>query len=198
MRKRIPRGGIAALALAGSVAPALAESAVDAAAKPYMVAGGWLVGLVFLALGAFLVRKGIGYRRIAESISGWPVIGGKVIESGIKKRVDKSSEGPDITRYIPQVRYAYTVGGVVHEGATIRIGLADFGYAIEQRAREHVGRYPAGTAVSVRYDPANPKTAVLEAGQVGGGNKIFAGAIFLALAPGALVFAIWIGGLEAR
>ncbi len=198
MRKLTLCNLVVALALAAWLEPALAESVVDAAAEPYMVGGGWLVGLVFLGLGAFWVRKGIGYRRTAESISGWPVIDGKVIESSIKRRVDKSSEGPDITRYIPQVRYAYMVGGVALEGVTIRIGLADFGYTIEQRARDHVGRYPAGTAVSVRYDPANPKMAVLEAGQVGGGNKIFAGSILLVLGLCALVFAIWIGGLEVR
>jgi len=185
------------LAFAGWCDSALADT-VDAAAKPYVVGGGWLVGLALLAVGAFLIRKGIGYRQTAEAIAAWPFVDGKVIESSIKTRVDKSSDGPDITRYIPQVRYAYAVDGVAREGATIRIGLADFGYTIERWAREHVGRYPPGAAVPVRYDPANPHMAVLETGQVGGNNKIFAGAILLAVGLAALVFAIWIGGLDAR
>jgi len=185
------------LASAGWLDPACADT-VDAAAKPYMVGGGWLVGLALVALGGFLVRKGVAYRRTAEAISGWPTVDGKVIDSGIRTRVDKAGEGPDITRYIPQVRYAYTAGGVPREGATIRIGLAEFGYTIERRAREHVDRYPAGTAVPVHYNPTDPHMAVLEAGQVGGGNKIVAGAILLAVGLGALVFAIWIGGLDAR
>src|SRR3974377_2203 len=132
MRRPTLRKLLLALALAGCVAPARADAVVDAAAKPYMVGGGWLVGLVFLALGAFLVRKGIAYRRTAESIAGWPIVDGKVVESSVRTRGNKSSEGPDITRYIPQVRYAYAAGGVARECATIRIGLADFGYTIEQ------------------------------------------------------------------
>jgi hypothetical protein len=76
------------------------------------------------------------------------------------------------------------------------MGLGDFGYVLEAQAREHVARYLVRARVPVRYDPADPSIAVLEAGQVGGDNKIVAGALCLVLGFGAFVFAIW--ALEAR
>ncbi len=189
---------LAALVFVGSLRQALADAVVDAAAKPYMVGGGWLAALIFAGLGGFLVRKGLAYRGAAEAMSTWPVVEGEILDSTVRKRVDSGYEGADITRYIPEVRYACKIGGVAQEGTTIRVGLGDFGYISEQQAREHVARYPAGARVAVRYDPENPKTTVLETGQVGGGNKIFAGSIFLLLGLSAVVFAIWIAGLEAR
>jgi uncharacterized protein DUF3592 len=198
--RRLRRDAVVAglLALTGAPAPAFAEAVVDAAAKPYMVGGGWIVALIFAGLGGFLLRKGISYRRLAEAMSAWQTVEGEVLESTVRKRMDRGYDSADITRYIPQVRYAYKLGGIAREGATIRVGLGDFGYMSEQQAREHAGRYPAGARVAVRCDPQNPDVAVLEAGQVGGGNKVVAGSIFLLLGVCAAVFAIWIAGLAAR
>jgi hypothetical protein len=198
LRRDARNAVVAGLALTGGTAPAFAEAVVDAAAKPYMVGGGWIVGLIFAGLGGFLVRKGVAYRRSAKAMSAWQTVEGEVLESTVRKRVDRGYDSADITRYIPEVRYAYKLGGIVREGATIRIGLGDFGYMREQQAREHAGRYPAGARVAVHCDPQNPDLAVLEAGQVGGGNKVVAGAIFLLLAMCAAVFAIWIASLAAR
>ena len=189
---------VAGLALTGGSAPAFTAPVVDAAAKPYMVGGGWIVALIFAGLGGLLLRKGIAYRRSAEAMSAWQTVEGEVLESTVRKRVDRGYDSADITRYIPQVRYAYKLGGIAREGATIGVGLGDFGYTSEQQAREHAGRYPAGAQVVVRCDPQNPDVAVLEAGQVGGGNKVIAGAIFLLLGVCAAVFAIWIASLAAR
>jgi Protein of unknown function (DUF3592) len=197
MDRSILRNLLAALVLAASLQTAWADT-IDAPAKPYLVGGGWLLGLIFAALGGFFVHMGIRYRRTAEAMSRWPLVDGEIIACAIKTRVDNQSEGPSITRYIPHVRYAYEVGGTMRVGETIRIGLSDFGYAIEQQAREHVGRYPVGATVPVRHDPADPGMAVLEPGQVGGGNKIFAGSIFLLVGLCMIVVAIWMGGLEAR
>jgi hypothetical protein len=131
-------------------------------------------------------------------MSGWPVVDAKVIESRVDTRVDEGGDEPYVTRYIPQVRYAYTVEGAAREGGTIRIGLADRGYTSERQAREHAGRYPAGARIVVRYDLSDPAMAVLEAGQVGGVNKIVGGAIFLAIGLALVVFAISTGGPETR
>lgn len=189
---------MAGLVLTGGSAHAFAAAVVDAVAKPYMVSGGWIVGLIFAGFGGFLLRKGIAYRRSAEAMSAWQTVEGEVLESTVRKRVDRGYDSADITRYIPDVRYAYKLGGIVREGATIRVGLGDFGYMSEQQAREHARRYPAGARVAVNCDPQNPDVAVLEAGQVGGGNKVVAGAIFLLLGLCAAVFAIWIASLAAR
>jgi uncharacterized protein DUF3592 len=145
-----------------------------------------------------MIRRTSLYIAIAAAISGWPEVAGKVIESAVTTRVDKSADGPNITRHIPQVRYAYAANGVAQEGTTIRIGLADIGYLTDAQAREHAGRYPAGSRVAVRYDPSRPATAVLESGQMGGTGKVVSGALFLIVGLAILGFAIWIGGLDTR
>src|SRR5690242_12962526 len=176
--RRLRRDAVAAgFALTGGPAPAFAAAVVDVAAKPYMVGGGWIVGLIFAGLGGFLLCKGIAYRRSAEAMSAWQTVEGEVLESTVRKRVDRGYDGADITRYIPEVRYAYKLGGILREGTTVRIGLGDFGYMSERQARGHAGRYPVGARVGVRCDPQNADVAVLEGGQVGGGNKIVAGSI---------------------
>lgn len=198
MRRARRDAVVAGLVLTGGSAPAFAAAVVDAAAKPYMVGGGWIVALSFAGLGGFLLRKGIAYRRSAAAMSAWQTVEGEVLESTVRKRVDRGYDSADITRYIPEVRYAYKLNGIAREGATIRVGLGDFGYMSEPQAREHAGRYPAGTRVAVSCDPQNPNVAVLEAGQVGGGNKVVAGSIFLLLGLCAAIFAMWIAGLAAR
>jgi hypothetical protein len=188
---------LAACVLVGLLRPALADT-VDAEAKPYLVAGGCVAALAFAALGVFLLQKGLSLRRLANAAAGWPTTDGRVLECTVAKRLDKDGEGGEMTRYIPQVRYAYNAGGAPRQGSTIRLGLTEAGYMVERQARDHIARYAIGGAVPVRYNPENPGMAVLELGQVGGNGMLFAGAIFAALALAAVVFAAWIVGLEAR
>jgi len=175
---------------------ALADSAIDAAVKPYFVLGGWLGALVFLSIGFFLLSKAIHTRRLAAAAVQWPVAEGTVIAAEIIKRTSKSED--EFDSYIPRVRYAYTANGVRREGDAIRIGLEDMGYIQERQASDHMARYPVGATIAVRYDPQNPEQAVLETGQVGAGRKLFAGTILAGIGVAAIVFAIWSASLPVR
>jgi Protein of unknown function (DUF3592) len=192
---RVLRAVVVAIAI---LAPgrALADSAIDAATKPYFVLGGWLAALVFLSIGLFLLFKAIRYRRLAAEVVQWPVAEGSVIAAEFIKRESKSDD--EFDSYIPKVRYAYTVNGVGYEGDVIRIGLADLGYVSEKQARDHVARYPVGATIAVRYDPQNLQRAVLEIGQLGAARYLFAGTLFAGVGVGALVFAIWSATLPVR
>jgi hypothetical protein len=168
----------------------------DVAAKP--VAGdGWMVALIFFAaIGLAFVRRGIRYRRMAAALAGWPVVQGKVLASSVATRVDQHEQG-FTTRFIPQVRYTYVTGGTARESEVIKVGLGDAGYPFEGPARAHAGRYPVGAKVLVRYNPADPAVAVLEASQVGGDHWIFAG-VFCLLVTGGIVVAILTGTHDGR
>ena len=172
---------------------ALADSAIDAGIQPYFVLGGWVTALVFLGLGFFFLQKGIGNRRMAAAAVQWPTVDGKVVSADVVKRVSKSDNEWD--RFIPKIRYQYVVNGVRREGEVIRIGLDEMGYLTEDKAREHIARYPTGATIPVRYDPQHPEHAVLEMGELGAAGKIFAGSIFAAIGVAAVVFAIWIASL---
>jgi hypothetical protein len=198
MRRLISGHVVAAPMLAMWPGPARADAVAGAAASRPYVDGSWIVGLFLTALGVSLLRSGMRYRWTADAMSAWPVVDGKVIENHVDTRVDDGGEEPDVTRFIPRVRYVYTTDGATREGATIRIGLADLGYTSARRAREHAGRYPTGARIAVRYDPANPTMAVLEAGQIGGVKKIVSGAILLAVGLAVFVFVVSTGGPEGR
>ncbi len=168
---------------------AFAGSAIDRAAKPYFVLGGWLAALLFLSIGLVLLSKAMHFRRVATAAVEWPVAEGVVLATDVIKRTSKSDD--EFDSYIPRVSYAYAVNGVRYEGDRIRIGLKERGYIREQQARDHVARHPVGAAIAVRYDPKRPESAVLELGQVGAARYLFAGSLLAAVGAGAVVFAIW-------
>jgi Protein of unknown function (DUF3592) len=175
---------------------AFAGSAIDRAVKPYFVLGGGLAALIFLSIGFVLLAKAIHYRGVAAAAVRWPVAEGVVVAAEVVKRTSKSDD--EFDSYLPRVRYAYTANGVGYEGDVIRIGLEDIGYFKETQARDHMARYPVGAATAVRYDPQNPRSAVLEIGQVGAGRYLFAGALLAGVGLGAVVFAIWSATLPTR
>jgi hypothetical protein len=175
---------------------ALADSAIDAAIKPYFVIGGWATALLFLGIGSLLLPKAIRNLRLSAAAAQWPTADGTIISADIVKRVSKSDDAPDY--FVPQIRYAYKANGIRRQGDVIRIGLGDMGYPKEKRAREHIALYPIGAIIPVRYDPQNPEYAVLESGQIGVTRKILAGSIFVGIGMAAIVFAIWTAGLPTR
>lgn len=183
--------GIVAIAtLLFASSSARADSAIDAGVQPYFVIGGLVTALVFLGLGFFMLRKAIRNRRMAAAAAQWPTTDGTVISTDVVKRTHKSENG-GFDYFVPQIRYEYKANGSRRQGNVIRIGLDDMGYMEENKAREHVARYPVGATIPVRYDPDHPDDAVLEIGEVGVTRKIFAGAILAALGVAAIVFAIW-------
>ena len=168
---------------------AFADAAIEAAAKPYFVLGGSLAALVLLGIGSFLLIKALRYRRLATAAAQWPTAEGRVIAADVIRRASKSDD--EFDSYTPKVRYVYAVNGAQYVSDLVRIGLADFGYASEQQARDHMARYPVGAVVAVRHDPQSPELAVLEIGQLGATRYLLAGSLLAVVGIGAVVFAIW-------
>jgi hypothetical protein len=185
---------VAAALLLCPASAALAQTTVDAKAQPVLVLGGVVVAVLFLGLGAHLVRKGRRYRRMADAtMSSWPMVQGTIVSAAIRVRPGHDINGGDNTRYFPEIRYAYVAGGVQRQGDVVCIGLDDIGYGIEAQARAHAARYVLGAKVPVWHDPDDAAVATLETGQVGGAGKIFAGVIFTGVGLGAAGFAVWAG-----
>ena len=169
---------------------ASAEAMIDRGAKPYFIAGGVLAAVFFMSVGAYLIRKGNRYLRIAAAAAQWPIVTGTVTLTEIVKRIEKTEDGPS-TVFVPQVQYVYRADGVSRNGRVIRVGLENRGYSREQQARELLARYSVGSKVEVRYDPQNPAIAVLELGQVGGGSNLLAGVLLTLVGIGGVVFTVF-------
>jgi len=105
---------------------------------------GILLGIIFFT------------RRKVEQASNWPSTMGMVLMSTLEARHD--SEGG--YTYYPVVQYEYRVMGQPYQGNRIMPGPSVGGSG----ANKVVARYPAGTQVTVYYDPNNPSDAVLERG----------------------------------
>ncbi len=92
----------------------------------------------------------------------WPTVDGKVIDSSVESSVEFGSHGTIHTSYRPLIKYEYAVSGVPCSGdnwAFYTLWSTD-----KEWAASIVQKYPAGSRVTVYYDPANPGESVLEPG----------------------------------
>lgn len=106
---------------------------------------GILLGIIFFT------------RRKVEQASNWPSTTGTVTFSTVEWR--RSSDNNGSSAY-PVIQYTYQVMGQLLQGRKIAPGPEVGGSG----ANKVVARYPAGTQVTVYYDPNNPSDAVLERG----------------------------------
>lgn len=120
-----------------------------------------------MAFGAWCVLGGVGAWRLQECLRrmpesraarAWPVAAGRIIESSVERSPPPGGK----TRWdsIVRVRYAYEVNGSAFEGT--RLGLWDGRRVRSESALATCARYPVGADVQVRYDPADPRRALLD------------------------------------
>jgi hypothetical protein len=153
--------------------------------EPYVKEGS--AGVVLFAAGFGLVAllMFLAVRRDAKAAREWPVVRGKVMESGTESyrtTMNKRS----VTLYTAVVEYAYVVHG--HEYRSRQIHLSETGGGSEASAQAVAARYPKDGAVDVHYDPANPGHAALE---TSGGSSW----LLLAVAGACFAVALYAGGL---
>ena len=177
---------------------AAATSTVDSGAKPYLILGGLVAGLLFLSLGIMYLVRGISRRQMAARSLQWPVTEGRILSASVKTEMRSDSEGSDMEVYLPEASYSYTVAGKAYQGNVIRFGIEQFGYGVLERAQKHIERYEAGTPVLVHYDPDDSAVAVLEPGESGSTRNLIAGSLFFLVGVFCAVFTVWIISLGTQ
>ena len=112
------------------------------------------VGVIFIGIGAALVIFGLRARRKAQAAQNWPSVQGVVSAA----RIDAHSGryGPS---YLPVIVYDYTVAGTPLQGSQIRFNPVG---GAHRHAEETLARYPAGSPVTVFYNPNDLNESVLE------------------------------------
>jgi hypothetical protein len=118
-----------------------------------------LIGIYMLILGRRSVQVG------TASLT-WPKAPGRILKSEIKRGA-KGSARADIT-------YCYSVAGQSHTGSRVSFSLA--GSNLNESSRI-VKAHPAGSDVTVSYNPADPTEAVLEPGAKSGSTTTFLAAL---------------------
>src|SRR4029453_10829321 len=134
----------------------------------------FFVGLIFLPMvvlfAVAVAAKMLEVRRAA----GWSTAVGRIVKSSTAAEHHRFAGEATTVKTMPAVEYEFTVGGRKIRGNRISIG-EDSGGA---NTAETLRRYTAGAAVTVYYDPANPKNCVLERGvpeSVGKGLALLVG-----------------------
>lgn len=144
-----------------------------------------VLGLVFFLIFSSTLKS----NKISQS---WPRTPGIITTSHVEKRKVARMGGrhglQHLVRYIPFIKYSYTVNGINYEGERIGYGINQS--AFESAPKRWVKRFPKQSIVQVHYDPATPQESVLVTGTI---NDIagFIFSLFFSL-TGILLTGIWV------
>lgn len=128
-----------------------------------------VIGIIFLLLGVIFLVVMFTSRKKANEAKAWPTIAGTVTSSEIRVHQDYDTDSHTTsTNYEPVVQYSYNVVGTPCQASRIAFGANQFD---RNTAQAKINRYPAGSTVTVHYDPNDPSKAVLETEAAG--SKVF-------------------------
>src|SRR5215212_9118709 len=125
------------------------------------------VGLIFLPMAVLFVVAVVAKMLEVRRASGWSTAVGRIVKSGTAAAHHRSAGEATTVKTVPAVEYEFSVGSRKVRGNRIGIGGDSGGADTEATLR----RYTVGAAVTVYYDPANPKNCVLERGVPEGVGK---------------------------
>ncbi|MCY0996746.1 DUF3592 domain-containing protein [Myxococcus sp. MISCRS1] len=120
---------------------------------------GLMMGLMLL-FGVMLAYGGGRLLYRAHASEQWPTTEGTVVSSSVQTMHDRRN-----TRFHPEVRYEYTVGGSHYTSDTVSFGGNDTGALPD--AQRLTRRYASGTKMAVHYAPDDPAIACVECGGAG-------------------------------
>lgn len=121
--------------------------------------------VAFMAGGSWALSLGFKDSSTAIASSQWPTVQGTVTDSQLTSYQETSGDS-STTRYQAHVTYHYTINE--HPMIGSRVGFDDLNTTGQSEVEAIVARYPAGSAVTVYYDPGRPQMAVLENGLTAG------------------------------
>jgi hypothetical protein len=139
----------------------------------------YITGSLFILVGLAIALYGLIQVWNAWKSNSWVAIEGEIIESTVKSQRDS-----DGRNYSPAVRYSFRIGG--HDYVGTRVFFGDrYSERDTAYANKYVAQYPAGSKVTVYYNPTEPSSAVLQRGAF---KKTY---LFLAFGIGFASFAAW-------
>ena len=117
---------------------------------------------VTAVLGGAMAGYGIAFRSDARAMQSWPEVSGVVSQASVEEFFESGGTSDDFgqTMYRPLIAYDYVVDG--HEYRGHRIGAARTSASWRSHAESILARYPLNQSVTVYYNPADPKDALLE------------------------------------
>jgi hypothetical protein len=118
----------------------------------------FFIGLIAAPMGVLFIVAVLVKMLDVRRASTWSTAAGRIVRSDTEARRHRFAGEATTVTTVPLVEYEFSVGGRAWQGSRISIGEDSGGANTEATLR----RYPVGAAVSVHYDPANPRNCVLE------------------------------------
>lgn len=152
----------------GAIAGVLTAHAI--AGKMLMMSNGLPYFALGLPIASLLVAAGSVFmyfklRREREASAKWPTTQGAIVLAQVvseeSREEDSDGDTRYVTRYRPEVSFAYRVEGQDYSTNTWKTGMTAL-YSDTAEAERVTAKYPKGRAVTVHYNPDEPNIAVLE------------------------------------
>jgi len=122
-----------------------------------------LMVLIFCFLaGPVLAYLGYGFIQKGKETLNWVATTGKILESATHEVYSTTPGSVNNRTWQPDITYQYDVNGETFQGQKIRVFIVYTGNP--ERAEGWANKYPAGTELTVYYDPEDPYRSVLEQG----------------------------------
>jgi hypothetical protein len=138
-----------------------------------------LFSLVFVAIGAAILKYAVKMAAKAQQSLSWPSIDGEIAHSAVLCQPNSGTTTAGGSTFKADIAYRYKVNGANYSSS--KIALLDLSASGSGRAQSIVERYPDESRVQVFYNPADPSDAILEPGSTGGIKFLYlVGGIFAA------------------
>ncbi|HZX84942.1 MAG TPA: DUF3592 domain-containing protein [Reyranella sp.] len=151
------------------------------AALPFGDSDYFFVGLIFLPMVVLVVVAVLAKMLEVRQAAGWSTAVGRIVKSTTAARHHRFAGEATTVKTMPAVEYEFSAGGRKVRGRRISVGEDSGGANTAATLR----RYTVGAAVTVYYDPADPKNCVLERDipeGVGKGMAILVGLVIVVAA----------------
>jgi len=128
-----------------------------------------IIFLVVFLVGIGIVSYAYTLYSKSRAAADWPTTTGRIVSSAVDSYRSRSGSGSSsrtTTMYRAEISFQYTVKGRSYVSDQVSFG--DHSSSTSGGIREIVNRYPAASTATVYYDPADPATAILEPGKLGG------------------------------
>ncbi|MEN3942453.1 DUF3592 domain-containing protein [Prosthecobacter sp. SYSU 5D2] len=118
------------------------------------------VSFIPLVVSVVFMWLGWGYYSKAQQSTSWPEAAGKIIESKVVESSRSRSGSSSKRMYKAWVSYEYEVNGQKYRND--QVGFMDGSSSSQNGVAAEVRKYPAGSAVTVYYNPTDPHEACLD------------------------------------
>ena len=139
-----------------------------------------IVCFIFFSVGIGMLIKLIQQFGNLQQSKHWLSPSGKITSTDLDAQITTDDDGYQTTTYLAKVNFTYEANGSTYESDRVNF---DYGMRTSNIRKQQsvVEQYPAGSNVTVYYDPEDPQQSVLEKRVDGAFTTILVSAVFIAI-----------------